>query len=103
MLRSRWTWVGRKRTAMARGWRLFALGWALVLAGGLLASMVQTAGGGVQIKDVRYRGAGGETLSALLYVPRSATPAHPAPAVLVSHGYINTREMQGPFAIELAR
>ena len=29
--------------------------------------------------------------------------AHPAPAVLVSHGYINTREMQSPFAIELAR
>jgi pimeloyl-ACP methyl ester carboxylesterase len=39
----------------------------------------------------------------LLYVPASATPQHPAPAVLISHGYINTREMQSPFAIELAR
>jgi dienelactone hydrolase len=87
---------------MAGRWRLFVLGWALALAGGLLAHLVQTAGG-VQVEDVRYRGAAGETLSALLYVPRGASPSHPAPAVMVSHGYINTREMQGPFAIELAR
>lgn len=87
---------------MAGRWRLFALGWALALAGGLLAHLVQTAGG-VRVEDVRYRGAAGETLSALLYVPRGASPAHPAPGVMVSHGYINTREMQGPFAIELAR
>ena len=87
---------------MAGRWRLFALGWVLALAGGLLAHLVQTAGG-VRIEDVRYRGASGETLSALLYVPRGASAAHPAPAVLVSHGYINTREMQSPFAIELAR
>ncbi|MBV8682229.1 MAG: alpha/beta hydrolase [Caulobacteraceae bacterium] len=87
---------------MARRWRLFALGWALVLAGGLLGHLVQTSGG-VSIEDVRYRGASGEALSALLYVPPRATASHPAPAVLVSHGYINTREMQSPFAIELAR
>ena len=36
-------------------------------------------------------------------MPATATAAHPAPAVLVSHGFINTREMQSPFAIELAR
>jgi dienelactone hydrolase len=87
---------------VAGRWRLFALGWALALAGGLLAHLVQTAGG-VRVEDVRYRGASGETLSALLYVPPGATAAHPAPAVLLSHGYINTREMQSPFAIELAR
>jgi pimeloyl-ACP methyl ester carboxylesterase len=74
----------------------------LALAGGLLAHLVQTAGG-VRVEDVRYRGAGGEPLAALLYVPPGASPAHPAPAVMVSHGYINTREMQSPFAIELAR
>jgi dienelactone hydrolase len=68
----------------------------------LLAHLVQTAGG-VRVTDVRYRGSGGETLSALLYAPPGASPAHPAPAVMVSHGYINTREMQSPFAIELAR
>src|SRR6185437_12730543 len=70
---------------------LFLLGWALVVAGALFAHLVQTAG------DV------GVTFSALLYEPAAATPQHPAPAVLVSHGFINTREMQSPFAIELAR
>ena len=87
---------------MGRALRLFALGWALVLIGGLVAHLAQTSGG-VKVEDVRYPGGAGETLSGLLYVPPSATPQHPAPAVLVSHGFINTREMQSPFAIELSR
>jgi dienelactone hydrolase len=87
---------------MRKGLGLFALGWALVLVGGLVAHLVQTSGG-VRVEDVRYPGKAGETLSGLLYVPPGATPQHPAPAVLVSHGFINTREMQSPFAIELAR
>jgi pimeloyl-ACP methyl ester carboxylesterase len=85
-----------------RRFGLFALGWVLVLAGALIAHLVQTAGG-VTVRDVRWTGAGGERLSSLLYVQPTATPERPAPAVLVSHGYINTREMQSPFAIELAR
>jgi pimeloyl-ACP methyl ester carboxylesterase len=81
---------------------LFVLGWVLVLAGGLIASLVQTSGG-VKVHDIRFPGQGTTQFSALLYVPASATPQRPAPAVLVSHGFINTREMQSPFAIELAR
>ena len=62
----------------------------------------------VILKDVRFAGdpvagKGGLTQSGLLYIPSTATAARPAPAVLASHGYINTREMQSPFAIELAR
>ena len=87
---------------MGRRWGLFALGWVLVLAGGLIASLVQTSGG-VKIQDIRFPGQGTTQFSALLYVPATATAQHPAPAVLVSHGFINTREMQSPFAIELAR
>ena len=83
-------------------WSLFALGWALVLAGGLLAHLIQTADG-VSVREVSYPGASGETLSALLYIPPHVSAAAPAPAILASHGYINTREMQSPFAIELAR
>src|SRR5512146_330650 len=85
-----------------RRWALFALGAALILAGSLLAHAVQTSGG-VKVEDVRFAGDGGLSESALLYVPPQATAQHPAPAVLLSHGYINTREMQSPFAIELAR
>jgi pimeloyl-ACP methyl ester carboxylesterase len=40
---------------------------------------------------------------ALLYVPAGATAQAPAPGVLAIHGYINSREMQSPYAIELAR
>ena len=87
---------------MLRKWGFFILGCALILAGSLLANAIQTSGG-VALHDVRFTGDGGKVQSALIYQPASATAAHPAPAVLVSHGYINTREMQSPFAIELAR
>jgi pimeloyl-ACP methyl ester carboxylesterase len=86
---------------MLRKWGFFILGWVLILAGGFLAHAVQTTNG-VTIRDVRFAGDGIQQ-SALLYVPAGATAAHPAPAVLASHGYINTREMQSPFAIELSR
>ena len=79
---------------------MFALG--LVFGGGLLASLVQTSGD-VKIKDVRFSGTGGVTMSALLYVPPNATPQAPAPGVLAIHGYINSRETHSAYAIELAR
>src|SRR5438270_13808533 len=85
-----------------RKWGFFALGLALILVGGFLAHSIQTSGG-ARVEDVRFAGDQGITQSGLLYVPPQATPQHPAPAVLLSHGYINTREMQSPFAIELAR
>jgi pimeloyl-ACP methyl ester carboxylesterase len=87
---------------MLRKWGFFILGVVLILGGSLLAHQIETAGG-VELREVRFAGDHGLTQAALLYVPKSATPAHPAPAVLASHGYINTREMQSPFAIELAR
>jgi pimeloyl-ACP methyl ester carboxylesterase len=87
---------------MLRKWGFVILGWVLILAGAFLAHAIQTSHGTVAIKDVRFAGDGIQQ-SALLYVPPGATAAHPAPAVLVSHGYINTREMQSPFAIELSR
>jgi pimeloyl-ACP methyl ester carboxylesterase len=42
-------------------------------------------------------------MSGLIYSPPGLEAGRRAPAVLLSHGYINTREMQSPFAIELAR
>jgi pimeloyl-ACP methyl ester carboxylesterase len=85
-----------------RKWGFFAVGLLLIVAGSWLASAIQTSGG-TKIEDVRFAGDAGLTQSALLYAPAGATAQHPAPAVLISHGYINTREMQSPFAIELAR
>jgi pimeloyl-ACP methyl ester carboxylesterase len=83
-------------------WKLLAAGWLLVLLGSGLAYAVQTSGG-IDVRDVRIDFEDGERLSALLYVPPNATAETPAPAVLAVHGYINSRETQSAFAIELSR
>lgn len=83
-------------------WSLAIAGLILIIGGGLLASLTQTAGG-IRIQDVRFAGAKGNTMSALLYIPPNATPQAPAPGILAVHGYINSRETQDGFAIEFAR
>ena len=83
-------------------WSLAILGLILIVAGGLLAHFTQTAGG-IRVQDIRFQGAKGNTMSALLYVPPNATPQTPAPGILAVHGYINSRETQDGFAIEFAR
>lgn len=81
---------------------LAIIGAALVVLGGLLAHFTQTANG-IRIEDVRFKGAKGNTMSALVYVPANATENSPAPGILAVHGYINSRETQDGFAIEFAR
>jgi pimeloyl-ACP methyl ester carboxylesterase len=86
---------------MKRAWKLI-VGSSLVLGGGGTSFAVMTAGG-VDVRDVRIPMQDGGELAAHLYVPPGATPETPAPAVLAVHGYINSRETQSGFAIELAR
>jgi dienelactone hydrolase len=86
-----------------RRWLAFALAWVVILGGAFLANRVQTSGGTVSVTEVRIPTGEGVDVAGLLYVPHAATAAKPAPAILASHGYINTREMQSPFAIELSR
>src|ERR1700737_2857333 len=83
-------------------WSLAITGLVLIIAGGLLAHFTQTADG-IRIQDVRFKGAKGNTMSALLYIPANATAQAPAPGILAVHGYINSRETQDGFAIESAR
>ena len=83
-------------------WTLAILGIVLIVAGGLLALLTQTADG-IKIQDIRFKGAKGNTMSALLYIPPNATPQIPVPGILAVHGYINSRETQDGFAIEFAR
>ena len=87
---------------MRSRWSLAIAGLVLILAGGLLAYLTQTSGG-IQVRDVRFTGAKGNTMSALLYIPPNATAQTPAPGILAVHGYINSRETQDGFAIEFAR
>ncbi|QND72149.1 alpha/beta hydrolase [Tardiphaga robiniae] len=87
---------------MRARWTLAILGAAMMVAGSLLAHLTQTSGG-IKIEDIRFKGAKGNTMSALLYTPPNATPQTPAPGILAVHGYINSRETQDGFAIEFAR
>ena len=87
---------------MRKRWWLAIAGAILILAGGLLAYLTQTSGG-IRIEDIRFKGANGNTMSALLYIPPNATAQTPAPGILAVHGYINSRETQDGFAIEFAR
>ncbi|HMI11948.1 MAG TPA: alpha/beta fold hydrolase [Bradyrhizobium sp.] len=87
---------------MRSRWSLAIAGLILILAGGWLAHLTQTSGG-IRIQDVRFAGAKGNIMSALLYIPPNATAQTPAPGILAVHGYINSRETQDGFAIEFAR
>lgn len=82
---------------------LFAAAIALIVVGSALAWIVQTNGGSVTVRDVRWTVEDGSTMSALLYIPDGATEQTPAPGILATHGYINSRETQTGFAIEFAR
>ena len=94
--------MANKPDALRAKWWLLVAGLLLALAGGWLAQSVRTAGG-TTVTDVRFTGADGQRMSALLYVPTSATPETKAPGILAVHGYINSRETQDGFAIEFAR
>ena len=83
--------------------RFLILALALILIGSSLANFVNTSGGTVEVTDVRFSTPDGKQQSALLYRPLTATPDNPAPGVLAIHGYINSRETQSGFAIELSR
>ncbi len=83
-------------------WRLFTLGWVIILLGVFLAHSIQTAGD-IRIKDVRFNGTDGKVIAGSLYIPPGVSNATPAPGILAVHGYINTREVQSGFAIEFAR
>ena len=83
--------------------RFLLISLLLVFGGGLLAWLVQTDLLRVEVRDIRFQDESGATLSALLYVPADVSVDNPAPGVLAVHGYVNSRETQSPYAIELSR
>jgi dienelactone hydrolase len=82
-------------------WLILSL--ALMLVSAIGASVVQTNGGQVTVKDLRWETSNGQLMSALLFKPAGATVDNKAPAIVVSHGWWNNREMQDANYVELAR
>ncbi len=72
------------------------------LAFSLGASLVQNSFFSVKVDKISFETERGE-LSGYLYTPRGVDASHPAPAVVLTHGYLNNSEMQEIGAIELSR
>ena len=91
----------KERMKSAKFWLCIALAMCLISMIG--AEIIQTDGGNVSIESLKWVDSYGNTVAANLYVPSTATEDNPAPAVIAVHGWWNNKEMQDPFAIELAR
>lgn len=85
----------------ARFWVVIAL--LICLVSSLGASIFQTDFGKITYHDMTFVTESGHTLDALLLVPDSATADAKAPAIVVSHGWFNNREMQDLNYVEYAR
>ncbi|MBQ7326499.1 MAG: acetylxylan esterase [Clostridia bacterium] len=67
------------------------------------ASIFQSDFGQVEYHDMTFVTESGHELDALLLVPKTATVDNKAPAIVVSHGWYNNREMQDLNYVEYAR
>lgn len=74
----------------------------LILLGSILASVFNSGMGSVDASRITFDGGHG-TLSGILYMPKDASAENPKPTIIVTHGYLNSAEMQDANAIELSR
>ena len=82
--------------------KLLCIALVLILLGSALAGLFNTGAGATKITRISFDGGHGR-LSGLLYMPKDASASNPKPTVIVTHGYLNSAEMQDANAIELSR
>ena len=94
---------------------MLAIALAVILVSSFCASMIQSDAFRVKVTDLRNEtnsgtlagdesiAVKGEVVSGILFVPKTATEETPAPGIVLTHGYLNNRELQLQNAIELAR
>lgn len=82
--------------------KLLCIALVLILLGSCLAGLFNTGVGATKVTRILFDGGHG-TLSGLLYMPKDASADNPKPTVIVTHGYLNSAEMQDANAIELSR
>ena len=92
-----------RRPMLRRNSFWLALSLVLMVVSSIVASAVQTSGYTVTVKDMSWETASGESMSALLYKPNGVSADNKAPAIVVSHGWWNNKEMQDANYVELAR
>lgn len=88
----------------------------VIFLSSFIASALQSNGWQVEVTDLRNaenegvitvageeQEVNGVVVSGILFKPKDASAENPLPAVVLTHGYLNNREMQLQNAIELAR
>ncbi|MCR5546926.1 MAG: alpha/beta fold hydrolase [Lachnospiraceae bacterium] len=82
--------------------RVLCLALILIFLGSAVAGLINSSFTGVKVSRISFETANGE-LSGLLYLPKDASQSNPKPTIIVTHGYLNSAEMQDANAIELSR
>lgn len=75
----------------------------LMLLSGIGASLVQTSGNSVKIKNLKFETTKGYVLAGKLFVPKGTSNEDQIPAIVTCHGMFNDKEMQDAYWVELAR
>ncbi len=83
--------------------RNLIIGLILILVGSIFASMLQTDFYRVRVKDYTIGIEKQQTLHALAFIPKECTAENQCPAVVTSHGWLNSGEVQDAASIELSR
>ncbi len=116
-------WSAHKKSLL---W--FIIGIITIFVTSLTGSLLQNKGGQIKVSDLRNEtntgtitlkhvqkegettteltgtaAIKGEVKSGILFVPKQASKDNKLPGIVLTHGYLNNRELQLPFAIELAR
>lgn len=103
-----------------KNWLMLAVALGSILVSSIFWSLIQSKGGSIKVSDLRdetntgayYNAAGqevegvtikGSVKSGILYMPKDASEDNKKPAIVLTHGYLNNRELQLPNAVELAR
>ena len=92
-----------KKSLVRRNGFWLVLSLVLILISAIGASLVQSGGGSIAVKDLKWETSSGRMINALLFKPAGATADDKAPAVVTTHGWWNNREMQDANYVELAR
>lgn len=74
----------------------------ITLAAGM-ARLIETDFGKVSVTKIQVPDADGNVISAMLYMPKTASAENPLPAVINIHGYQNDKLTNDSMAIELSR
>ena len=97
------TTAARSGPRAGRWQRWLAVGTILCLLSMLGAGLVQTGFGRTTVKNLSWETADGMKLNAMLLVPKGASAEDKRPAIVTTHGWYNTKEMQDLNYVEMAR